>query len=389
MRELQSNLALHLGGGGARAVYQVGFLRYLARTYPNLRIPILTGVSAGAINAAFLANHPGNLRDAVEELAVWWCKLSVGEIFRADPLALSGNFLRWCTRLAAGGGELTPPTRGLVNTAPLRNFLKRAMNAPDGRLTGIAQNICSGRLRAVGLTSINYTTGQSTTWVQGDVGKPWARPLRLSVATELTIENVMASSAIPLFFPAIQIGEEWYGDGGVGLTAPLSPALQLGAEQILAVSTRYHKDPTEAEKPSIRGYPPPATVIGLLFNAVFLDMLDYDALVMGRINKLLEHLPPADWGDLRPVNLFVLRPSSDLEVLAAEFEETLPRSFRYLTRGLGTKDTQSHDLLAMVLFEPDYIQRVMDMGEHDAAQHDREIARCVLSLPATSGAITV
>jgi NTE family protein len=189
----------------------------------------------------------------------------------------------------------------------------------------------------------------------------------------LTIDHVMASSALPLFFPAIEIEDEYFGDGGVRLAAPLSPAIHLGAEKILAISTRYNRTAEEARLPDVTGYPPPAQVLGVLLNSVFLDLLDQDALRLERLNGLLRKLPPEERDGLRPVKLLVLRPSVDLGRLANEFEPQLPKTFRFLTRGLGTRQTKSPDFLSMVLFQPDYIGRLIEIGEADAEARADEI----------------
>ncbi len=167
--------------------------------------------------------------------------------------------------------------------------------------------------------------------------------------------------------------EEYFGDGGLRLSAPLSPAIHLGAEKILAISTRYNRTAAEARLPEVTGYPPPAQVLGVLLNSVFLDLLDQDALRLERLNHLLEKLPPGERGDLRPVKLLVLRPSVDLGRLANEFEPQLPKTFRFLTRGLGTRQTKSPDFLSMVLFQPDYIGRLIELGESDAESRASEI----------------
>src|ERR1051326_4117877 len=257
MSDATTNLALALGGGGARAAYQVGVLRCLAKSFPELQIPILTGVSAGAINATFVANSRDNFREAVERLVAAWESMTIDQLFRSDPLALAINALRGGLRLVSGGAQLMPPTRGLVHTAPLRQVLLKAVESPDEALQGIAENCRQGRLKSVGITTTNYTTGQTVTWVQGDGLTMWDRPQRRGILTQLTIDHVMASSAVPIFFPAIQLGNDWHGDGGVRLTAPLSPALHLGAERILAISTRYQKTLSEADEPTTQGYPPP------------------------------------------------------------------------------------------------------------------------------------
>jgi NTE family protein len=371
-----AKLALVLAGGGARAAYQVGFLRSLARAFPDLRFPILTGVSAGAINAAFLANSTEDFPRAVERLTELWTSLTVDQVFRTNFSALGANMLRWIARLTTGGVRLTPATRGLVDTAPLRHFLHDAFGADGGPLTGIDANIRRGRLFAVGITTTSYATGQSNTWVQGDGLSMWERPGRRSRPAILTVEHVIASCALPLFFPAAQLENTWHGDGGLGMTAPLSPALHLGADRMIAISTRYARNQTEADEPTTLGYPPPATVLGVLLDTVFLDTLDYDAMNIRRINQLLrEHPGIGNARGLRPVELLLQRPSQNLESLAHEFEADLPRSFRFATRGLGTRQTSRADLLATLLFEPGYIKRMIEIGERDGDLRREEIAR--------------
>ncbi len=157
------------------------------------------------------------------------------------------------------------------------------------------------------------------------------------------------------------------------LSAPLSPAIHLGAQKILAISTRYSRTVAEAQIPEVTGYPPPAQVMGVLLNSVFLDLLDQDALRLERLNHFLKLVPPEERDGLRPVTLLVLRPSVDLGRLANEFEPQLPKTFRFLTRGLGTRQTKSPDFLSMVLFQPDYINRLIELGDADAEARGEEI----------------
>ncbi len=367
------DLGLVMGGGGARAAYQVGFLRYLAREFPDLKIPIVTGVSAGGINAALLASHHGSFPQAVREMVSLWERLTVEEVFRVDAPSLSWIGLRWVFQLLSGGVGGQVRVRGLVDTTPLRNYLSEVLHAVNGELTGIQYNLTLGRLKAVALSTSSYTTGQSLTWIQGRDLHDWTRPQRRSQQTVMTVDHVMASSALPLFFPAIRVGDEYFGDGGMRLSAPLSPALHLGAQKILAISTRYSRTAAEAQIPEVTGYPPPAQVLGVLLNSVFLDLLDHDALRLERLNHLLEKLPSEERDGLRLVRLLVLRPSVDLGRLANEFEPQLPKTFRFLTRGLGTRQTKSPDFLSMVLFQPDYISRLIELGDADAEARADEI----------------
>lgn len=379
------DLGLVMGGGGARAAYQVGFLRALARNFPELRTPYITGVSAGAINAAHLASHHGTFQQAADELVGLWSRLTVEDVFRVDGMSLAKNLLLWARQLISGGIGGPPRVRGLVDTQPLRAYLTEVLHAVKGELTGIHYNLERGRLKAVAISTSSYTTGQSVTWVQGQQIREWERPQRRSRSTTLTVEHVMASAALPLFFPAVRLDHGWYGDGGVRLTAPLSPALHLGARKILAISTRYARSTAEADAAAVEGYPPPAQVVGVLMNAVFLDLLDADALRLERLNRLLDALPEEQRAGLRPVSLYTVRPSSDLGRLASRYEPRLPGAFRFLTRGLGTRQTESPDFLSLVLFQPDYLQALMEVGDADGDRYAEDIATFLAQDPNAEG----
>jgi NTE family protein len=367
-------VALMLGGGGARGAYQSGVLRSIARRFPDVRFPVLTGISAGAVNIAYLASHRGTLSNAADDLVKLWLSLSPDQVYDVHAAPLLRNMTGWGARLLSGGRRgHREPIRGLVDTDPLRGFLSRAIeHAADGTFPGIAENIARGALQAVALSATSYTTGQSLTWVEGSNVELWQRPQRRSEIARLTVEHVMASSALPMLFPAVKVGAEWYGDGGIRLTAPLSPALHLGASRILTISTRYQRTRAEADTPLTAGYPPPAQVLSILYNAVFLDLIDEDILRLQKVNRLLNDLAPDERQGMRVVDILVMRPSRDLGKLARDFEVRLPRFFRYLTRGLGTQETASPDILSLVLFQADYLRRLVELGEADAeAQAER------------------
>jgi NTE family protein len=367
-----------LSGGGARAAYQVGFLRLLAREFPGVVPGILTGVSAGGINAAYLATRQEPFAEKVERLADVWGGIRIEDVFRVDLRDLASRTLRWGGRLLSGGRHPMPPARSLVDTSPLRELVGRLLDADGAEVPGIAQNLQAGWLRAIALTASSYSTGQSVTWVQTRDDchiDAWERPQRKSISCRLGVEHVMASAALPFFFPAVEVDGRWYGDGGIRLTAPLSPAVHLGARRIIAVSTRYARTRDEADRPAIADYPPPAQVAGVLYNAIFLDQLDGDALELRRINDLIARLPEAERNGFRHIDLLLLRPSVDLGRLANEYEPELPRPFRFLTRGLGTRETRSNDMLSLVMFQADYVRRLIELGEADARTRIDDIRR--------------
>lgn len=373
--------ALVMSGGGARSAYQAGVMKYVSEAFPEASFPILTGVSAGAINTAHLANHTAPLPESADHLVESWENLTLDDVVEVE----SGFSMLWgmLRRNGFSGEGEDPrhlrtedvrPTHGLLDTTPLWNYLNQQLGAVNGTLTGVDENLRAGRLRAVAVITTNYATGQTVTWVQGDDFDLWERPDRVSVHARLTVDHVMASTALPLVFPAVRIGDAWYGDGGIRLSAPLAPAVHLGADRILAVSNHYQRSRAEADQPAVTGYPPTAQIIGILMNSIFSDALDQDALTLERVNTLVRELRPSRRHGMRPVKLLQIRPSVDLGRLAFDYEDRLPASIRFLTTGLGTDQTQSPDWLSVLLFDPTYVDRLLDIGYHDARDRHDEIA---------------
>jgi len=339
---------------------------------PDYRPQILTGVSAGAINAAHLASFRGNWRDAVENLSNLWLSLHTHRVYRTELSSVLGRVLIWGLRLVSGGRLGSADIHGMVDNAPLRAFLGAYLPLQGQRLTGVRENIEQGLLESLAIITTNYASGRSVAWVESSENVLWERGQLRASLVEMSLDHIMASAALPMFFPAVRLESAWHGDGGVRLTAPLSPALHLGATRILAVSPRAR--PLTSIPPELRDpYPSPAQIAGVMLNAVFLDLLDYDALQMNRINRLLRRLPQSDWGEFRPVDVMILRPRQDLGVIAAQHEFRLPWAFRFFERGLNDPDSRSADALSMVIFDHEYLGLLMQLGEEDAAARHDEI----------------
>jgi len=368
--------AVVLTGGGARGAYQAGVLRGLAKLSPTFQPDILTGVSAGALNAAFLAGRSDlSFDESTDALVKVWQALRTEHIFRLDRPGVMGSL----TRFVRQPDDLDPPAEGgLLDTSPLTEFVERHLGPLGEPIHAIDEAIKNGHLGAFAITTTSYTTGQSITWVQrggeeDELVESWDRPMRRAIRTRVRPEHILGSSALPFFFPAVRIadgtpGGGWHGDGGIRLTAPLSPALHLGADRIIAINTRHPSSRREADTPDIPAYPPPGQILGVLMNSVFLDVLDRDAQTLGRINALLEAIPPADRNGHRPVDLLVIRPSKDLAKLAAEYDPQLPPSMRLFAGG----DTKPN-WMSMVLFAPDYMRRLIEIGEADVEARADEI----------------
>jgi NTE family protein len=371
--ELNAGQALVLSGGGARAAYQVGCLRALSQALPNYRPQILTGVSAGAINATHLAAFQGSWQDSVEALVGLWQHMRTDKVYRTGLGPMMGRMAHWGLHFVSGGRLGRKDIRGMVQNAPLRSYLQEhlAADRATGEICGVDQNLADGWLKALAVMTTNYASGRSEAWVDTLEETIWSGSQVSARPTSLTIDHVMASAALPFFFPAVRLRNHWHGDGGVRLAAPLSPALRLGAKRILAVSPRVK--PQRPEEGLATSYPSPGQVAGVMLNAVFLDLLDFDALQMQRINDLLRRIPQQNWGNQRQVDVMVLRPQQDLGQIARQSQPEMPGAFRFFAGGFGGRDEPTADALSMVNFEPGYVGQLIAFGEQDTHERMDEI----------------
>ncbi len=380
----RTELGILLGGGGARAAYQVGVLRALAESCPEMAPPFLGGVSAGSINVAFLANQEMGLAAATDGLRALWAGLDITHVIETGLFRVVGRMLGAAVHLSIG----TPPgsrrARSMVDNRPLRAFLSDALKVgDDGRLPGVEANLAAGRLRGVGITTFCFTRGRTVTFVAGPEVTPWERPRRESRTVRLGLDHVMASAALPLLFPPVRIDTCWYGDGGIRLVAPLGPILHLGAGRILAISTHFTGSDAEASVTQDEA-PSPALILASLYNHIFNDELDQDLRHLERVNRLLRHVPVEERMGLREVDLMVVRPSENLGEMAREHEARLPRTLRFFLRRFGTDQARSHDFLSTLMFDPAYVARLIELGERDGRARSRELADFVRG-PAPTG----
>ena len=372
--DAKGDIAVMLTGGGARAAYQVGLIKGLATHFPDLRIRIITGASAGAINAIYLAARQGTLLEKARRLEQMWCELNCDSIYQFDWKV----FLPFRAALASVLPKKSRFTRSrahaLVDTTPLRNLLCRILDTTSSQtIPGIEDNLRSGDLAAIALMTLDYSTGQTVRWVQGRNFDVYEGPNRRTALTRFTVDHVLASAALPFVFPAVRIGHAYHGDGGIRMAAPLSPAVHLGAHRIIAMSTGYLRPPEEASVPVVSGYPPAAQIISQLVNAIFLDGIEEDVARMERMNELLKKMAPHERDGLKPIDLLVLRPSIDLGKLSGDYERFLPRKVKLLVRAMGVKETESPDFISLLLFEPTFTQRIIKLGEADVAARLPEI----------------
>ncbi len=364
----QPTFALSLSGGGARAAYQAGVLCGLSEFVDSdFPFKVITGVSAGAINASPLAASTRSFKQETTMLADSWRRIRTDNIFKTNIGCLSWSLFRWLWMLTSG--QSSNQVKGLFNTSPLQKFLAKSFNPED-----IQANINADRLRALAISTTCYDSGETITFVQGNSEvASWKRARRQSLNCKINVEHVMASSALPILFPAIEIGGGYYGDGSLRQYSPLAPAVHLGANKILVVSLYFNERAARSKNYSSPHYPTPAQIMGLILHGVFLDALDHDMERLDRINRTAKKI--ADQGihqsTLRPIELLKIAPSVDLGKLAYEHRKLLPYTIRQMTRGLGSSDQESADFISYLLFERPYIERLLEIGYSDAkAQRD-------------------
>jgi NTE family protein len=371
-----AELGLVLTGGGARGAYQVGVLKALADLLPSGPLPfrVLTGTSAGAINTLCLASDADDFGGAVAHLERAWLSLTPEQVYRTDFPSLSTLALRWFGALAGGGGSHEAGVNHLLDAAPLRDFLLRQINVDR-----MPRHFRSGVLKAVGLTATHYLTNTAITFFEGAEGlKPWVRAYREGRREMLTVDHVMASSAIPVFFPPVRLDGAFYGDGCVRLTVPLSPAIHLGAERLVAVSVRHI--PSDAETARVTPHDGSheeslsvAQVSGVLLDAVFLDAIEADVERLTRINATLELIPGGRSENLKRLPALLLKPSESLGQLAVDQHRRFPAMLRYMLGGIGAGDGRGKEIFSYLAFEREYIARLIDLGLRDTLARKDEV----------------
>ena len=368
---------LILSGGGARAAYQAGVLRGIARIMGRTGVPpfpVISGTSAGAINAATLAVHADDFRLGVARLLRWWRGVSIDAVYRADFLSLSGHALRFLGTLF-GAGTAHSGAPSMFDNAPLGRTIAGELD-----LSRIDRMIKQGALRAVAVNATSYATGQAVTFFQGTMSvTPWKRTRRRGERCTLGVEHLMASTAIPFIFPAVRLRDDFYMDGSVRQITPLSPALHLGARRLVVIAVgQFVGQRRGAVNGNEPRYPSFAQIAGHALSSIFLDNLGADLerlLQMNRIVDRLDHrLDGGEAVGTAHVDAFVIAPSQDLGELARAYVKRLPAGVRALLHGFGSTQGTGANLPSYLLFDRGFCRKLLALGYADTMARRDEIA---------------
>ncbi|KTC75326.1 alpha-beta hydrolase family transporter esterase [Legionella birminghamensis] len=354
-----AKVALYLAGGGARGAYQAGVIKAIAEILNVRELPfaMISGVSVGSINAAVLAENAGNFLEGAEKLEYLWSNICCQQIFNASNYALSKSVFRNVSNLVIKQRQ----SGHLLDTSPLREFISSNID-----FEVLKENILNAQLGTMEVITYCYDAQQTISFYQAhaDGFEDWHYPRHTSQPATLEMEHILASSALPLFFPTTRIENFHYGDGSMGLVSPLRGAIRFKAEKILVLGTRqlpvfHHEKLHNGEI----GF---ARILGSMLNGLFLDNLDRDIEMVNRMNEISKLLSlwkkrNAPW---RPVQTLHLRPSTDIGAVAQAQYNSMPSLLRLLLNMLGAK-SHSGDLLSFLLFESPFTRELLKMGYED------------------------
>lgn len=365
---------LILSGGGARAAYQVGVLKAIHKILPKGHynpFDVISGTSAGAINGVALASYAENYRIGIRHLERIWMHFSCDQIYRTDFWGVSGSLSRLVRSLVIGRRYKNDPV-SLLDNLPLRSLLREVI-----KFDNIQSAIDNGALHAIAVNCSGLESGESVSFFQGHYSiNNWQRQRRVGLRSRITLDHLMASSAIPMIFPAVKIHREFFADGAVRQLAPLSPALHLGAEKIMVIGVSGYAHERKERQPS-KSYPSPAKVMGHMLNAAFLDSMETDVERLRRINRTVSKIPEAvrkkEGMELKHIELLEINPSQSIDDIAGQHAHEIPRALKLALGGSGNASHNGSGVLSYLLFSHGFCKALIDLGYNDAMRRSDEI----------------
>ncbi len=368
---MDSNLAIVLNGGGARGSYQAGVLRALYEIIKKDQklFEIITGNSAGAINAIFLASNARDWGSSTQYLVDLWTRLRPEDIFDIGQFSVGKLGTNWVKGALIKSPDAKTLFNGLLNTDPLRKLIIREINFDE-----IHSLVKTKLITAISLAATNYYSGANVVFYESNKHvEDWAKFDRFSIKSQLNVDHVMGSSAIPLFFPPAQIDNSYYGDGCIRQITPLSPAINLGAEKIITIGIRHHRSIAKIKELSFKSNntPPISQVGGVMMDSIFLDSLEADIERLEKVNTIVKIMgSKSSW---KHIPILSLRPSRDLGLMTEKLNKELPIVIRYFLRTVGVSGQAGLNLLSYLAFDSSYTKQVVELGYEDTMSKKQEV----------------
>jgi NTE family protein len=364
-----------IAGGGARGAYEAGALSVLlpALEAEHVAPTIFVGTSAGSINAtAFAALINYGATEASRRVLEVWRSVRPRSVYEPVPWGLARGAASTGWDLLAGAPR---PSIGLLDPGPLRRTLDAQV--PWGQ---IRQNLRHPEmLEAVAIAATDERDYRTRVFVAQDPARALPPPDEVRNIdyrlTELSSAHVLASSALPVVFPAVSIhdpdgGARWYADGGVRLNTPLLPALALGARRLVVVATAPMK-PSPAPRAAAPGLP---AGLGQILHAILVDRMVED------LRRLQERNRPGSSGAKSFGQIpFLFAGPETTDAMADLVAQALRRPrlaggcargvlarLRHLSGSLAARDAALCEAMSYLFFDPDFIEAAIEAGQRDA-----------------------
>jgi NTE family protein len=365
-------LGISLTGGGARGAYQAGVLQGIAQILDKHQIDcefpfkVYSGISAGSINATFCASSSLPFVQTTKKLCDLWLNIKHSDVYNVGIVSIGKIGLKWIGDISTGGLFKNNNISELLDPRPLQFYLSKHID-----FTNIKKNIKSKRLNALACSSFNYSDGKINVFVQSNGSyTPWNKIKRKSIETEITKKHILASSAIPIIFPSVKIKSEFFGDGSLKNSAPLSPLIHLNVDKAIVIDVQF----SMPKKFELHKKPRMGRIFGTILNALFYDSLDNDLERVSQISKIANYKTTKKSStDFRELKTVLIRPSEDPSLLSLDDnEDKLPRIISYMISGLGDP-YESSELSSYLHFCAGYSKKLIALGLKDSLSHEKEI----------------